>query len=141
MKCTFCGYEFDRETARQGCSGCFFDKGGKKCDWVKCPSCGFELIPAGAEGGRPKAEEEARFIDSETGSLLLSGLAVGQSACVCRLDTQDRLVLRKLVAMGILPQTQLKLIQKFPAYVFETGYDKFTIDEGLARCIVVKKIT
>jgi len=39
MICSFCGKEFDEESAGQGCRACAMFGGCKK---VKCPHCGYE---------------------------------------------------------------------------------------------------
>ncbi len=40
MKCSFCGFSFDEQTAQKGCNGCPFQGGCRK---IKCPNCGFEM--------------------------------------------------------------------------------------------------
>lgn len=42
MKCSLCGYEFEKEESAISCKGCPFLKG---CDMIRCPNCGFE-VPA-----------------------------------------------------------------------------------------------
>jgi len=42
LKCPFCGYIFDEKQAKKGCSGCPF---GRFCHRIKCPNCGFEIVP------------------------------------------------------------------------------------------------
>lgn len=42
MKCSMCSYEFDEESSKHSCSGCF--KLGS-CSMVKCPKCGYETPP------------------------------------------------------------------------------------------------
>ncbi|MGI6605137.1 MAG: hypothetical protein ACOX2S_08960 [bacterium] len=40
LKCSFCGFSFDREDGRGSCAGCPMNR---FCQKVKCPNCGFEL--------------------------------------------------------------------------------------------------
>jgi rubredoxin len=42
MKCSLCGYQFNIEEASSVCQGCVFSK---KCSLVRCPNCGFEMVP------------------------------------------------------------------------------------------------
>ena len=40
MKCSFCGKEFDEESARKDCHTCAVFSGCRK---LKCPHCGYEM--------------------------------------------------------------------------------------------------
>jgi hypothetical protein len=42
MKCALCGYRFDEKDAQAGCNGCGLLK---KCDLIRCPNCGYEMVP------------------------------------------------------------------------------------------------
>ncbi len=42
MRCDFCGFEFDPACAEQGCDGCPLAKG---CSRIRCPRCGYEMLP------------------------------------------------------------------------------------------------
>jgi rubredoxin len=39
MKCTLCGYQFDKDESDATCTGCSIFKG---CSKVRCPNCGYE---------------------------------------------------------------------------------------------------
>ena len=41
-------------------------------------------------------------------------------------------------AMGVLPGTRLRLLQRYPAFVFRIGYAEFAVDEALGSRIGVK---
>jgi len=56
---------------------------------------------------------------------------------VAYLATQDDRQVQKLVAMGILPGANIKVIQRFPSYVFQVGYSQFAVDRHLAEVIYV----
>ena len=70
----------------------------------------------------------------------LSELEVNKRARVSHLQTQDHEVLQKLIAIGTLPHTDIKLIQKFPSYVFQIGKSQFAIDKELASCVYVRVV-
>lgn len=53
-----------------------------------------------------------------------------------RLDKPKRL--QKLMAMGVLPGVPIKLLRRFPSYVFEAGYSQFAVDEEIAADIYVR---
>ncbi len=41
MKCLFCGHNFTIDEALKSCKGCPI----RKCDMMKCPNCGYEILP------------------------------------------------------------------------------------------------
>jgi Fe2+ transport system protein FeoA len=61
----------------------------------------------------------------------------GQKGIVAELDTDDEKILKKLMSMGILPGIQLKVVQTFPAYVFQAGYTQIAVDTSIASAIWV----
>ena len=54
---------------------------------------------------------------------------------VAYLATKDNRLIQKLVAMGILPGADIKVIRRFPSYVFQVGYSQFAVDRPLAEVI------
>ncbi|AGA68892.1 Fe2+ transport system protein A [Desulfitobacterium dichloroeliminans LMG P-21439] len=60
-----------------------------------------------------------------------------QEGVVAELATDNGSILRKLMSMGILPGTRIKLIQKFPSYVFQVGYTQVAVDREIASVISV----
>lgn len=56
---------------------------------------------------------------------------------VAYLATKDNRQVHKLVAMGILPGANIKVIRQFPSYVFQVGYSQFAVDRPLAEVIYV----
>ena len=68
----------------------------------------------------------------------LSELEVNKKAQISYLQTQNREMLQKIIAMGALPHTEITLMQKFPSYVFKIGKSQFAIDKELASHIYVR---
>ena len=62
----------------------------------------------------------------------------GSDGSVAYLATKDNRQVQKLVAMGILPGTDIKVIRQFPSYVFQVGYSQFAVDRPLAEVIYVR---
>lgn len=60
-----------------------------------------------------------------------------EEGVVAYLSTRENREIQKLMAMGILPGVRVKLIQRYPSYVFQMGYSQFTIDRELAEKIYV----
>ncbi len=61
----------------------------------------------------------------------------GQRGVVAYLSTRDNREIQKLMAMGILPGSDIFLIRLFPSYIFEIGQSQFTVDRLLAEKIFV----
>jgi DtxR family Mn-dependent transcriptional regulator len=61
----------------------------------------------------------------------------GQTGVVAYLSTRDNREIQKLMAMGILPGSDIRLIRLFPSYIFAIGQSQFTVDHNLAEKIFV----
>ena len=61
----------------------------------------------------------------------------GQSGVVAYLSTRDNREIQKLMAMGILPGSDIQLVRLFPSYIFTIGHSQFTVDRALAEKIFV----
>jgi DtxR family Mn-dependent transcriptional regulator len=61
----------------------------------------------------------------------------GQKGVVAYLSTRDNREIQKLMAMGILPGSDIHLIRLFPSYIFAIGHSQFTVDRNLAEKIFV----
>lgn len=72
-----------------------------------------------------------------TKEINLTELQYGQKGIVAELNTEDENILKKLMSMGILPGMPLKVIQKFPSYVFQVGYTQVAVDRTIASAIIV----
>jgi len=68
----------------------------------------------------------------------LTELETNRKAKISYLQTQERSLLQKIIAVGALPNTEVILIQKFPSYVLRLGKSQFAIDEELASHIYVR---
>jgi Fe2+ transport system protein FeoA len=135
VKCPLCGLEFEKEVAENLCAAkcpIWHD-----CDMVRCPNCYYESVaePEWYAKLFPKAGKERQ---DKRAVQPLSDWPSGVPAVVTRLLTDDRDALQKILAMGVLPQTRLKLIAKFPSFVFEIDERRFLIDEELAKRIYVE---
>lgn len=61
----------------------------------------------------------------------------GAEGVVAYLSMRDSREVQKMMAMGILPGTAIRVIQSFPSYVFQIGYSQFAVDRHLAEVIYV----
>ncbi|MBI3987530.1 MAG: metal-dependent transcriptional regulator [Lentisphaerae bacterium] len=60
-----------------------------------------------------------------------------EAGVVAYLSTRDNREVQKLMAMGVLPGTPIRLTCRYPSYVFEIGLSQFTVDRELAEKIIV----
>ncbi|UCC95247.1 MAG: metal-dependent transcriptional regulator [Candidatus Omnitrophota bacterium] len=67
----------------------------------------------------------------------LKELVPGNTGKISYINTQDTQTLKRLISMGILPGNQIKLLHRFPSFVFEMGNSNFAIDKDLAENIYV----
>ncbi|MFH1875956.1 MAG: metal-dependent transcriptional regulator [Candidatus Omnitrophota bacterium] len=67
----------------------------------------------------------------------LRELSPGEGGRISYISTHDAEVVRKLIAMGILPGVGIELLHRFPSFVFRMGGSTFAIDHDLAEHIFV----
>ena len=144
MICDLCGREFSESQGRTSCSSCGFWKG---CEGVRCPYCYYEMVPRPkwVEGlftffnrGRRQSKQNRTESLPQDWGIPLTLLNANTRAKITHLRTQDRHRLRKIIAMGALPETEITLLQKFPSFVFQIGFSQFSIDKELTSCIYVR---
>lgn len=70
--------------------------------------------------------------------IILSQLDLNISAVITSIDTKDQDTLKKLMALGVLPGVNIKLLRKYPSYLFEAGNTRIAADEKIASSIWVK---
>lgn len=68
----------------------------------------------------------------------LGELKPGQEGRIAYLHMHNPQRLQKLMALGVLPGTPIKLKSAFPSYVFEAGYSQFAVDEEIAADIFIR---
>ncbi len=124
---------------------------------MESPACQFEhLLISGEveEGvctllGHPRECPHGRSIPKgrcckerreKTGRLIhsLSEMKSGQKGKVVYLQTQDHNMLKKLMAMGVLPGRTVNLIQRSPSFVFSIGRIQIVVDKEIASIIYVR---
>jgi DtxR family transcriptional regulator, Mn-dependent transcriptional regulator len=76
----------------------------------------------------------------QTGKEILSlgHLRPGQSGRIAYVQTSEARKLHKMMAMGVLPGKEIRLIQGFPSYVFQVGHSQFAVDQEMAHTIHVR---
>jgi Fe2+ transport system protein A len=60
-----------------------------------------------------------------------------ESACVIEIKTNDIPKIRKLAAFGLMPGSFVRVIQKYPAIVIQSGFTQLALDDDIASEIIV----
>ncbi|MEI6425235.1 MAG: FeoA domain-containing protein, partial [Lentisphaerota bacterium] len=68
----------------------------------------------------------------------LSEFSPGQCGKIAYIHTRDDSKLQKMMAIGVIPGMQIKLLQSFPSFLFELGNSQFAVDESIAKEIFVR---
>ena len=69
----------------------------------------------------------------------LSHLAPGESGVVAYLKTRDSKQIQKLMAMGVLPGSPVRVDRSYPSFVFTVGYSQYAVDGEMADLILVRR--
>lgn len=122
---------------------------------IEEPSCQFEHIltgeveenicallghPRECPHGQPIPAGECCLSNKQTINKIVSRLAElrkGQAGKIAYILTQNHKKLQKLMALGVLPGKPIKVIQNFPAYVFQIHHTQAVIDQELAKDIYI----
>ena len=75
----------------------------------------------------------------EPGIVALTELKPGEAGEIAYLSASDDKKMQKLMSMGVLPGSDLCLVQKFPSFIFKVGHSQFAVDDILAREIHIRK--
>jgi DtxR family Mn-dependent transcriptional regulator len=68
----------------------------------------------------------------------LANLEPGASGRIAYIHTSQRPTLDRLIAMGALPGTDIRVIQTTPSYVFQVGQTQVAVDRQIAEHIYVR---
>jgi DtxR family Mn-dependent transcriptional regulator len=68
----------------------------------------------------------------------LCDLEAGQGGHIAYVQMKNPQRLQKLMAMGVLPGVRIRLLRRYPSFVFEAGYSQFAVDEEIAADIYVR---
>jgi len=98
--------------------------------------------PTTCPHGKPippgKCCDEARQAGT-VGVVPLTELKSGETGEIAYLAASDGKKMQKLMSMGVLPGSELNLVQTFPSYIFKVGHSQFAVDDSLAREIHIRR--
>ncbi|HEY3382015.1 MAG TPA: FeoA family protein [Vicinamibacterales bacterium] len=75
--------------------------------------------------------------DFERGRRLAS-LRVGERGVVARVLRDDPARAERLKALGVTPGARVRLLQRFPGFVFECDQTELAVEPAVARSILVE---
>lgn len=130
MKCALCGLEFSQADAKRPCGGCPL---GANCDLLCCPRCGYQVPQEPAWLARWRRRRRQRREGT------LAAVESGAVTEIIGVRSRDEIVLRKLVALGLLPGVRVRVLRRFPCYLIELGHAQIALDRELASAIVVSE--
>lgn len=70
----------------------------------------------------------------------LAALRAGERGRVVRVTSASAPLLQKLLAMAIVPGSEIRVDLAFPAFVFEVGNTRVAVDRAIAQQIEVERI-
>jgi DtxR family transcriptional regulator, Mn-dependent transcriptional regulator len=94
-----------------------------------------EACAAGAP--LPESDECAA---TDCDAVALSQLRPGETGVVSCLRAPASAEARRLVALGVLPGVRLRVVQSYPAHVFQLGHAELAVDSRLAGHIRVRRV-
>lgn len=66
-------------------------------------------------------------------------LVLGESAEVAYVGAKERSILMRLSALGVVPGVELRLLQRWPCFVFQCEETEIAVEENIAREIFVSR--
>lgn len=67
----------------------------------------------------------------------LSKAVVGAGGNIAKIGTQNRVILGKLLCLGIIPGAEFRLLRKKPAFLLRVGHTLVVLDKDLAAPILI----
>ena len=146
LHCSMCGLDFE-QTDSVCADSCPL---GVACGHVRCPSCSFEF-PAPGRASRWLGRIFGKTNGNGNGNGHATALAGSVSATLDRLPSGARCRLQRLgctssgrrntlTVFGMVPGTEIMLLQRHPSYVVRVGETELGLDEEIAREIYVEPL-
>ncbi len=136
LTCPLCGFEFDKGDTL--CShGCPL---GAMCKLMRCPSCSYEFPETPTKVtwlSRLFSKGPDKTLAPTMSVLSLKDLTKGQRAevqCIGRQDNRSN----NLAVFGLVPGSEVTLIQQTPACVVRVGETELALDDEIAREILLE---
>jgi Fe2+ transport system protein FeoA len=139
LTCPLCGFEFQKSDAlcHHGCPL------GAMCNLARCPQCEYEFPqqPAGLSWLRRLFNNKKPTVPPmpAEGLLTVKDLDGGESAEVLCLAGESPSRRNHLAVFGLVPGSEIRLLQRIPSFVIEIGETVLALDADVAGDIVVRR--
>ncbi len=143
MICRLCGYEF--ETTAIAChTGCPM---GSRCNLICCPNCGYQVVDESKSRianllrrlwSSPGQSKERGQQNRESSVVPLTHIPVGRAVEVCRLADMPPHRLTRLSTFGLVPGSQVEVLQRRPAPVVRVGETELALSEEILGQVWVR---
>lgn len=143
MICRLCGYEFD--TTAMAChAGCPMDS---RCNLICCPNCGYQVVDESKSRianllrrlwPSPRQSNERVKQNRESSVVPLTHVPTGKVVQVCRLTDMPSRRLTRLSAFGLVPGSQVEVLQRRPAPVVRVGETELALSEEILGQVWVR---
>ena len=130
--CPLCGFEFEAEDAvcAHGCPM------RSHCALVRCPACDYEFAERPERGSwlaRLLGRRQEETAEGQCEAVSVDQMSAGQTASVLSLSGDPN----RLAVFGLVPGTEITLLQRRPACVVQVGETELALDREIARRILV----
>ncbi|NYE58821.1 FeoA family protein [Carboxydothermus ferrireducens] len=71
-------------------------------------------------------------------AISLYSMRPGEKGIVAYFNTKDEAIIKKLMAMGVIPGLPIALEQRFPSFIIKVGRTRAAIDQDIAKTIYVR---
>ena len=138
LTCPLCGFEFDGEDTlcQHGCPL------HTACNLTRCPMCAYEFprTPKSVSWLRRLLGGAGRRAAGAERALTVRDLQGGDRAEVLHLASEGGSRSNALAVFGLVPGSEVALIQRHPSYVVQIGETTLALDAEVAGSIVVRRL-
>jgi Fe2+ transport system protein FeoA len=135
-ECPLCGTDFRGAECH---SSCPMSPG---CAMVRCPHCAYEFVESGRIADMlrrwirraPKCADRLPPADM----VPVTDLAIGSTAPVAFITPSSASRLNRLASYGIVPGSEVRLLQRHPTVVLRCGSSSVAIEDEIGREIYVQ---
>ena len=71
-------------------------------------------------------------------AISLYNMKTGEKGIVAYFKTKDEAIIKKLMAMGVIPGLPIALEQRFPSFIIKVGRTRAALDQDIAKTIYVR---
>lgn len=138
LTCPLCGFEFDpADTLCQ--HGCPLHSA---CNLTRCPMCGYEFpqTPRAVSWLRRLFGRRRDRAAPPAGLVTVRDLRGGERAEVVHLAAEGSSRSNALAVFGLVPGSEVALLQRHPSYVLQIGETTLALDAEVAGSIVVRRL-